>query len=989
MKKKYYKGKNNMKNIDYSAIPAYEKKQEQFLDDINSLGIVFSHKKTGARVCVISNDDPNKTFCATFRTPPENSTGVPHIIEHTVLCGSDEFPARDPFMQLAKGSLHTFLNAMTYPDKTLYPVASYNDKDFQNLMHVYLDAVFFPNLHKRKEIFMQEGWHYHLENAEDPIEINGVVYSEMKGAMSSPDSTVFDELTAALYPDGTYGVNSGGDPDVIPSLTYEYYTDFHRRYYHPSNSYIFLYGDMDVVEKLNWIDEHYLSRFERLDIDSSIRISEPFEKMRETVKKYSIAENDDEDGKTYLAFASSCDASLDREEREAWELISEVLLDMPGAPLKQALLDAGLGQDIYGGFENSLLTPAFLVIAKNAKKEDKHRFKDIIFETLEKIVKEGLNEKALLGAVNSAEYRWRESDYGGTSKGIYYVIDMLQTWLYDDDKVFDSLNKNSRYKHLRELIGTSYYTDLIRKRILANNHAVLLSLEPEKGLTEKKNAELAKKLADYKATLSKDEINAMVESTKKLIAYQTAETTEEELACIPSIERTDIKREAEPFSNIEFNLAGFPAVSHKYETNGITYLKLLFDVGPVPTEKLPYISFLASVLGQIDTAKHTATDLSSEIKIHTGDVSFGIANYKLYGQKDASRLVFCVNIKAFADKIPYALELASEIITSSNFDDTKRLREILGEDISSKQRQFIGRGNSVGIARIKSYYTRRGVIDEYLDGIDNYKFKKNIFDNYEECKSELCRNLRAAAGYIFNPAHMTVSIAADEAGVKAAEKALPVFAKEADALCHKDLGEPSAIVPEKKNEAFMTPALIQFLVRGGNLFDAGYEFDGALCVVRTAANCDYLYNMIRLKGGAYGCGCDFAADTGDVFFYSYRDPKLAETDDVYIKTPDFVENLNPDDAELTKYIIGTFSGIDTPKSISGKIGYSLSAYFTGRKYEDVQKIREQILDVTIEKMHSMSGLIKDVLSQDYKCCVGNAQKIKENSDMFFSAENIG
>ena len=978
-----------MKDIDFSAIPAYEKTQQQFLEDINSLGLVFRHRKTGARICVISNDDPNKTFCATFRTPPENSTGVPHIIEHTVLCGSDEFPARDPFMQLAKGSLHTFLNAMTYPDKTLYPVASYNDKDFQNLMHVYLDAVFFPNLHKRKEIFMQEGWHYHLEDADKPLEINGVVYSEMKGAMSSPDSTVFDELTAALYPDGTYGVNSGGDPDVIPSLTYEYYTDFHRRYYHPSNSYIFLYGDMDVAEKLNWIDEHYLSRFDRLEIDSSIKTSKPFDKIKETVKKYPIAENEDEDGKTYLSFAVSFDSSLDRAEREAWEMIGEVLLDMPGAPLKQALLDAGIGQDIYGGFENALLTPAFFIIAKNAKKEDKQRFKDIIFETLEKIINEGVNEKALLGSVNSAEYRWRESDYGGTSKGIYYVIDMLQTWLYDDEKVFDSLNKNSIFKHLRELIGTNYYADLIRKRFLSNTHAVLLSLEPEKGLTEKKNAELAKKLADYKSSLSKEQIDEIVASTKKLIAYQTAETTEEELACIPSIERTDIKREAENFSNEEFTLAGLPAVCHKYETNGITYLKLLFDIGPVPVEKLPYISFLSGVLGQIDTAKHTASDLSSEIKINTGDVSFGVVNYKLYGKRDETRLVFVVNIKAFADKIPYALDLASEIITSSNFDDAKRLKEILGEDISSKQRQFIGRGNAVGIARIKSYYTERGVIDEYLGGVDNYKFKKNIYDNYDGCKADLCASLRAAAGYIFNPENITVSIAADEAGMKAAEKALPDFIKAANTLPHGSLGDKTAIIPEKKNEAFMTPALIQFLVRGGNLFDAGYEFDGALCVVKTALNCDYLYNLIRLKGGAYGCGCDFAADTGDVFFYSYRDPKLTETDEVYLNAPDFVSSLNPDDAELTKYIVGTFSGIDTPKSISGKIGYSLSAYFTGRKFEDVQKVREQILDVTLDKMHGKAKLIKDVLSQNYKCCVGNAQKIKDNSDMFGSIENIG
>ncbi|MBE6895642.1 MAG: insulinase family protein [Ruminococcaceae bacterium] len=978
-----------MKDIDFSAITAYEKEQEQFLEDINSLGIVFRHKKTGARLCVISNDDPNKTFCAAFRTPPENSTGVPHIIEHTVLCGSKDFPARDPFMQLAKGSLHTFLNAMTYPDKTLYPVASYNDKDFQNLMHVYLDAVFYPNLYKRKEIFMQEGWHYHLEDADAPLEINGVVYSEMKGAMSSPDSIVFEEFGAGLYPNSTYGVNSGGDPDVIPELTYEYYTDFHRRYYHPSNSYIFLYGDMDVVEKLKWIDENYLSNFDRLEVDSSIKTTEPFGCIKEITKKYSIAEDEDEDGKTYLTFACSCGSMLDNEECTAWRIISEVLIGMPGAPLKQALMDAGIGQDIYGGFEDHLLTPAFIIVAKNAKKEDKQRFKEIIFETLEKIVKEGINEKAILGNINNSEYRWRESDYGGTSKGIYYIIDMLQTWLYDDSRVFDAFRKNERYEKMRSYIGTSYYTDLIQKRILDTNHGILLSVEPEKGLTEKKNAELAKKLADYKATLSKEQIDEIVASTKKLIEYQTAEATEEELSCIPSIERTDIKREAENFSNVECNIAGFPAIRHEYETNGITYVKLMFNIGSVPTEKLPYLSFLSSVLGQIDTERFTASDLTSEIKIHTGDVSFGLSNYKVFGKKDESKLIFTVNIKAFADKIPYAFELASEMMTASKFCDTKRLREILGEDISYKQRQIIGSGNAVGIARIKSYYTARGVVDEYLGGIENYKFKKNIFDNFDANKDALSENLYAAAGYIFDTKNMMISIAADEAGVKATEGAVKAFADKLAELDHKDLGEAAAIVPEAKNEGFMTPSLIQFLVKGGNLFDAGYKYDGALAVVRTAANCDYLYNMIRLKGGAYGCGCGFAPDCGDVFFYSYRDPKLAETNDVYMKTPDFVAALNPDEKELTKYIIGTFSGIDTPKSISGKIGYSLSSYITGRTYEDIQTEREQILDVTVEKMNSTAKMIKDVLDQGYTCCVGNAQKIKDNSDLFKTIENIG
>jgi len=977
-----------MRNIDLSAISAYELIRREELTDIKSTGLIFRHKKTGARMCVISNDDPNKTFCAAFRTPPENSTGVPHIIEHTVLCGSKDFPARDPFMQLAKGSLNTFLNAMTYPDKTLYPVASYNDKDFQNLMHVYLDAVFYPNLHKRKEIFMQEGWHYHIEKPEDPIELNGVVYSEMKGSMSSPDTVLFEEIVANLYPDSTYGVNSGGDPDVIPSLTYEYYTDFHKKYYHPSNSYIFLYGDMDVAEKLNWIDEKYLSHFDKLEIDSSIKTTPSFNGMHEVTRFYSVPENEDTEGKTYLSFSCSCGSMLNTEEATAWRVLSDVLLDMPGAPLKQALLDAEIGQDIYGGYEDHMLTPMFVVVAKNAKKEDAEKFRNIIFDTLKKVVKDGVNEKALLGILNNAEYRWRESDYGGTSKGIYHVIDMLQTWLYDDTKVFDVLYRNKIYADLKSKIGTDYYAKLIEKYILNTNHSLLLMLEPKKGLVEKKENELKKKLEDYKASLSADEINALVEATNKLIEYQTEDATEEELNCIPSIKRTDIKREAEPFSNVEFEIDGTKSIRHKYETNGITYVKLLFPLGDIPTEKLPYVSSLGGILGQIDTANHTYADLASEIKIHTGEISFGINNYKMYGKSDEAKLVFVANIKAFASEIPYAFDLASEIITSSKFSDTKRLREILGESVSDKQRQIIGGGNSIGISRIKSYYSQRGVNDEYLGGLENYFVKKDIFNNYEQKKDAYAKDLEDAAHFVFDTKNMIISIAASDEDIENCEKPIVKFKSELNKMPKKVYTDCKQIKPEIKNEGFMTSGMVQYLEAGGNLFDKGYKYHGAYAVMRTAVNCDYLYNMIRLKGGAYGCGLGIQSDTGDVFFYSYRDPKLPETMDVYKKTPDFIENLSPDESELTKYIIGTFSSIDTPKSISGKIGSSVQAYMTDVKLEEVQRIRNEMLDVTLDEIHESAKVIKDVLSQNITCAVGSATKLKENSSMFKSVSEL-
>ena len=403
-------------------LAAYEIVEERPIEDIASYGYILRHKKSGARVCVIANDDDNKVFSIGFRTPPEVETGVPHIIEHTTLCGSDKFPVKDPFMELAKGSLNTFLNAMTYPEKTLYPIASYNDQDFKNLMDVYLDAVFHPNITKYQEIFMQEGWHYELESEDAPLIINGVVYNEMKGAYSSPDEVLETAIEAALFPDNTYSKNSGGNPDHIPELTYEAYLEFYHKYYHPCNSYIYLYGDMDVEERLDWMDRNYLSQFEPAEIDSSIEKQKPFDEIRYIETEYPITDDDPEENNTYLSYNKVVADVLDRELYQAFSVLDYVLVSAPGAPVRQALIDAGIGQDVYGSFEDGMLQPFFSIVAKNANKEDQERFVSIIEETLQKLVKEGLNQDALLAGINSTEFRFREADYGQFPKGLLYGL---------------------------------------------------------------------------------------------------------------------------------------------------------------------------------------------------------------------------------------------------------------------------------------------------------------------------------------------------------------------------------------------------------------------------------------------------------------------------------------------------------------------------------------------------------------------------------------
>ncbi len=970
----------NLKSLAGVALPAaYELVREEYLDDISSLGIVLRHKKSGARVCVISNDDENKVFCAAFRTTPSDSTGVPHIIEHTVLNGSLHFPSRDPFMSLVKGSLHTFLNAMTYPDKTLYPVASCNDTDFKNLMHVYLDSVFYPNIYRRREIFMQEGWHYEMNSPEDELTVNGVVYSEMKGALSTPDSVIFENMQQKLYPDTTYGVNSGGDPDHIPELTYEAFLDFHRRYYHPCNSYIYLYGDVDVEERLAWLDENYLSAFEKIDLDSHIDPQPRWGGSRDEEGVYSVGADDETEGKSYFGYSVLL-PKLSQTDAVAFEALSDALIYSPGAPVRQALLDAGIGNDITGGYMDHMLEPAFAVIAKEAKAADRDRFFEIIESTLREQVEKGVDQNSLLSFINSSEFRWREADFGGTPKGLLYIINSLGTWLYNEDAPFDTMRLNSVYAELRSRIGTRYFEELIEKYILGSDHTLRYTLTPERGLTDRQSEALKKKLAAYKASLSKEEIEKIVADTKGLREYQSAPPTEEELSCIPSLSRSDIERHAKPFCNTETTLGGVPAVRHELDTHGVAYIRFIFNADGIPTELIPYAGLLGSVLGSVDTENHSYFELSNEVGIHTGGVWFSVGTTPLAGKLDEYRVDGSVTIKALGEKVPTAVALAAEIIGTSKLGDKKRLREILGEVQSGRLSSICGNGNSFGSLRAQSYFSKTAVVNDLLGGIGGYLAVKEKMSDYDGSADYIIEKLTAAADYIFRPENLIVSFAADDEAAASLAAAMPGFLA---SLRSAPKPEGSReITPVKKNEGFMIPSQVNYVTRAGNMFTAGYKYTGALSVLANSLRIDYLYQEIRVKGGAYGQSCGFGPVTGQVTFSSYRDPQLRATNAVYEKTGDFVRALAPDEAELTKLIIGTFSSLDFPKTTRQVAASSMDAYLMGRRFEDVQREREEALDVTVEKLRAEADMIDAVLAQGYACTVGGEAAIRECADMF-------
>jgi len=972
-------------NRQVESVSAYQVLERRKISDLNSEGYVLRHKKTGAAVTLLLNDDENKVFYIGFRTPPKDSTGVAHILEHSVLCGSKNFPVKDPFVELAKGSLNTFLNAMTYPDKTVYPVASCNDKDFKNLVHVYLDAVFYPNIYREEKIFRQEGWHYEMESLEDELTINGVVYNEMKGAFSSPDDVVEREIMNSLYPDITYGLESGGDPEVIPELTYEEFLAFHKKYYHPSNSYIYLYGNLDAAEYLTFLDEEYLSDFEALRVDSEIGLQKPFEAPRELVKEYPVMEDDPTEDNAYLTYNVSMGNSLDKKLYVAMEVLDYVLCSAPGAPVKQALIDRGIGKDVYSSMENGIYQPYFSVVAKNASESQKDEFLTVIEEVLARSVREGLDQKALAAAINYFEFKYREADYGPYPKGLMMGLQALDSWLYDNGQPFMHIEANETFKELKDSIGTGYFEGLIRDYMLKNPHKAYLTVRPVPGLTARRDNELQEKLGAYKNTLSGEQLRKIVEETAALRAYQEEPDAPEALSAIPLLKREDMKKEAACFVNEERSAEGTVILFHNIFTNGISYLNLIFDLGKVPERLFPYVGILKSVLAMVDTEHFGYGELFNEVNIHTGGIRVTANTYTDADDLKKYKATLEIRSKTLYEKRDKALALMKEILLTSKFEDTRRLYEIIAEAKSRMQATMAGAGHSVALIRALSYFSPTAAVSEQISGIPQYRLLEDLEKNFEERKEELAQNLKELCRIIFRPENLLVDYTATEEGYPGLEQAVCDFR----AALYTEEVEEAGYRPElyRKNEAFMTAGQVQYVCRAGNFVDKGLPYTGALKVLKVMMGLDYLWNQIRVRGGAYGCMCGFYKN-GDGYFVSYRDPNLEKTIDTYEHAAEYIRNARLDERTVTQFIIGAVSELDTPMTPATKGIYSLGGYLTGLSMERVQRERDELLAVTGDTIRGLSRYVEAFMEDEALCVVGNEEKIKENSGMFLRVDQL-
>ena len=962
---------------------AYTLLEERFLEEVNGYGYILSHNQTKARVCVIKNDDTNKVFTIGFRTPPADDTGVPHITEHSVLCGSRKFPVKDPFVELCKGSLNTFLNAMTYSDKTVYPVASLNAKDFHNLMDVYLDAVFYPNIYKKPEIMMQEGWHYEVDDAGE-LSFNGVVFNEMKGVYSSPEEQLYRMIEKSLLPHTAYGFESGGDPEAIVDLTQEAFLDFHRKFYHPSNSYIYLYGDVDMEKELTFIDQEYLSKFDYLEIDSALTMEPQFDAPQTVESYYSISETEEERDQTYLTYNVVIGNSADKELCAAFSVLEYALLTAPGAPLKQALIDANIGKDVFSSYDDGILQPTFSIIAKNANKEDQDRFLDVITKSLSKYVEDGLEQKSILAAINYFEFKHKEGNFGRYPKGLMLGLNAFSTWLYDDMSALDLFSMNEVYDSLKKKATTGYFEGLIRTYLLENTHKTYCVFMPKKGLNNEIVQREKERLAAYKETLDDAQLEEIRANMEHLKQYQDASDDEEDLAKIPMLTIEDIDKKARTINNQFTEIEQVKVVSHDIFTNGISYVSLNFEMDDIDQERFPVISLLTDIFKYVNTEHYTYNELSNEINIHTGGIGFTTT---VTNKKNVDDYVthFVVSAKMFDDKVDKAFEFIEEILFTSKLDDKKRLREIIAQSRTSLKDDLLSAGHTTAAGRAISYISPIGIVKELTEGVDYYAYLADLDDHFEERYASLVSSLQEVLGQLLCRGNLVVNYTSKKDPKQSLHEAVTSLSKKLSTRARFD--DVKKLAPERKNEGFKTASQVQYVAAAGNFLKKGLPYTGSLSVLQVIFSYDYLWLNVRVKGGAYGSMCSFNR-SGNAYFTSYRDPNLMETYEIYKQAPEYVRNFRADERDMTKYIIGAIAKIDAPLTPSAEGNFSFIAYLMDIGDEELQKTRDEVLATDEVAIRNLEEYVAAIMDTGVICAVGDEKKLEAQKEHFHEVKNV-
>ncbi len=949
-------------NDEYYGFKVSEVKE---INDIKSVMYVFKHHYSGATLIYLENDDNNKCFSIGFKTLPEDSTGVCHILEHSVLCGSEKYPLKEPFVNLLKSSMATFLNAMTATDFTIYPVASQNDQDFSNLVSVYMDAVFAPLSVKDPKPFLQEGWHLEMNDVEEIPTYKGVVYNEMTGAMSSVDEQLIQDTLSVMYKGTTYEYNSGGDPKDIPSLTYEYYQKFYHKHYVPSNSLIYLYGKLDILEKLKFLNDEYLSKYEDTKEEIEITLPKPVID-RDQVFEYAISESEEESDNTYMDLCFAACGFDNIRDLLGLSILNSTIASTNESPLTKALLDANLGQDVETYLDDNHILPCYHITLSKTNPEEKNRFFETFRKTCEKLVSDGIDKEQLIATINRAEFIKKENDTKSFPVGLVYAMNLMQAYLY---KVpySEVLTFSNHYDFFRKEMNNGYFEKLIEKYFLSSNHYVQITLKPSKTKEKVEKEALDQKLKTIFQNMTAEEKQKTVQMTKELIAYQARKDTEDELKTLPKLSKSDLKEDIHTLPTKEVMANNLKYLIHERETNDIAYLKMYFDLKVLTEEEIIYTRILPDLLLELDTNTYQASTLQSKIKTYLGRLNFSL----FYGSKSKDDLEtkLVIDVAALEENIDKIAELVNIVLSETIFDKNKIKINLL-QMKNACHDEIIEEGTAVSLDEVRSHLSKEGYFASMLHGVKMYRFLTDLIDNYE--KIDIEKIFKDIIKKLTSANNVLISVSGSKSIIdKLMNETKKIkFSTSEIVPCF----EPK--IKEDESKAMIIPAGVNYNAKGINLSDLDTSASGKLLIFRHIINFDYLWPRVRVMGGAYGCSLSIA-NSDDLVCSSYRDPNVTTTYQAYDEIINYLENLKMNEDDFTAYLIGAIGKSDAPLSTNSLINMADGNYIRKITDEDRLNLKKEMINTTIDDLKELLPIFKKLSESKNYYTVGNETKIKE------------
>ena len=952
----------------------YQLIEKRHVADVEGYVYLWEHIKSGAKVLKIANSDSNKTFCISFGTEPDDDSGIPHILEHSVLNGSKKYPVKSPFDQMYKGSLNTFLNAMTGSEKTMFPVASISNKDYFNLMDVYLDAVFNPRIYDDPRILKQEGWRIEAKTTRSKFKYTGVVYNEMKGNYSDPLSLLITMINKNLFPDNGYGRVAGGYPPAIPTLTQEHFTEYHKKHYHPENSYVYFYGDADMEEELLRLDEEYLCKYSRANGNYDIPDQKPFSEPK-TITEYYSSDNQAETG-SYLALNYVTCANTDTKHLLALDIIGDVLVRHESGAIRTAFKEAQIGWDI--SVYNSLSRQnVFSILGMNANNSKAGLFREIVSEKLREAANGGFDKQTVQAVINRHEFELREGN--DAQKGLKKLFEVINPWMAGKNPI-DMLETTKIFDQLKTDIENGLLEETVRKYLIDNPHSLLAVMEPKPGLEKEMEARTQAELDEIRKSMTKQQIKALVDENRELALIQNTPDSPEALKCIPTLEKGDLNTKAEFFPVEVMNTDGTETIYYESPTHGIVYMKYIFNMKTLPEELIPYGSLISELMGLVSTKRHTYGELDNIIKNYTGRCYVCNEIHSITRNNQRQALVdFVIGGKCLIQNTGKMMEIMLEIANESILSDKARLKELISQLDSEQDNDLNGNIYQYMRNRIESYYNPACAIDEYISGIDFLRFVKDLNKNFDTKANEIIANLQKTMDLIIRRDNVKIFVQCEKENIAGVQRLAAAFVSQLNG--NKSTYLQWNIKPEPKNEGFIIPTQVQYVLKAYDCLSADYKWKGGALVLSKILSSDYLQNSVRVCGGAYGAWSSFSND-GFICMGSYRDPNLTETLDIYNKASEYVENFNEPDDELLKYIIGTIAGKDKPLTISQKGNLAYNRYLAGRTENEVQTERDEIINASAADIRQYAGVLAQMRDNGSICVCGSETVINKNSKLF-------